>query len=347
MITSILTSFKDSISQKATNPFLGTYLGVWLLRNWDLVYAVFNFDKGDNLQTRLAYIDHYYSHYPFLKNLVCNIAIAFGVLLATYLVLGVSRIIVKAYNEVFTPFLSKLFDKTSIVTRERHQLEVDANTELEDKIDEIREDKSKLQAENIKYEKENEDLKIKIRSQENAIEENIGLKNYKEQLELELEKKESSDKAVKLEWNKSLGKISALEKTITSYKEDLISVLKHEEYLKQPKELRTLLEKIKSKRKLEYTPIPLVYPPLDFKLFKDSEVIDAVEYLDKNNLIEVFKTNYTLIKQNIGIHEDIHQSELINFVNLGLIRKIKHSVIDVYYSITSKGKTVYEYIENE
>lgn len=41
----IFESFVDNIKQKTTNPFFGTLILVWLVRNWELIYTLFNFDK--------------------------------------------------------------------------------------------------------------------------------------------------------------------------------------------------------------------------------------------------------------------------------------------------------------
>ena len=46
MIKDFLVSFKDNFKEKTRNPFLGTYLIVWLIRNWELIYTLFNFDQN-------------------------------------------------------------------------------------------------------------------------------------------------------------------------------------------------------------------------------------------------------------------------------------------------------------
>ena len=55
----ITSSFFDNIKDKTTNPFFGTLIFVWLVRNWDLVYTVFNFDSDCNLEDKKEFIRKY------------------------------------------------------------------------------------------------------------------------------------------------------------------------------------------------------------------------------------------------------------------------------------------------
>ena len=89
MLKKILDSSKESIIEKTKNPFLGTYLIVWLIRNWDLVYTLFNFDKGTTLGEKVGFVELYYNDISFLKNLVYNILWALLLLLCTYIILSI------------------------------------------------------------------------------------------------------------------------------------------------------------------------------------------------------------------------------------------------------------------
>lgn len=56
MIKDFLISFKDNFREKHRNPLLGTYLLVWLFRNWELLFTLFNFDKEKKLQDKIEFI---------------------------------------------------------------------------------------------------------------------------------------------------------------------------------------------------------------------------------------------------------------------------------------------------
>ena len=94
MIKDIFLSFRDNFREKVTNPFLGTYLFVWIIRNWELVYSIFNFDKTHDLEFKVQFIKSYYAENAFLMGILINILWTFGILIVTYVILNISRAIV-------------------------------------------------------------------------------------------------------------------------------------------------------------------------------------------------------------------------------------------------------------
>lgn len=145
MIKDFLISFKDNISDKTKNPFLGTYLLVWIVRNWELIYSVFNFDTSFNLKNRINYITSYYKTNNFIENLLTNIYWAFGLLVLTYILLNISRLIVNFFDKKLTPWIYKITDDNSIVLKteyDRVRLERD---DLQTRLDLERESKSRLE----------------------------------------------------------------------------------------------------------------------------------------------------------------------------------------------------------
>lgn len=48
-ISSLVDKFKEN---KIRNPFIGTYLIIWFLRNWMLFYIIRNFEEKDTLQKK-------------------------------------------------------------------------------------------------------------------------------------------------------------------------------------------------------------------------------------------------------------------------------------------------------
>ena len=335
MIKDFLISFKDSISKKATNPFLGTYFGVWLIRNWDLVYAVFNFDEVDNLQTRLAYINHYYTHCPFFENLCWNLLIAFAVLIATYTVLGLSRLIVNTYDKRIAPHISKITDSNSIVDKDVHKLVINNVNDLEQKLNQSREDKSKLQSESIKHEKELEDIKVK-------------LINYNR---LEADQKTSHERILKLEednkdlvskFNNALKNSTKANELKSLYREDLISMLQYENYYKTDKHLFETFKSLKSKSKLEYT--PLEYPINEN--YSQGEIKSTYTNLVENRSASIFKVLCERINKNIWTNNSVNSKEITDFKSKGLIIRLLSTNDETQYELTEKGKLVYQYIKN-
>ncbi|MFV1447816.1 hypothetical protein VBZ51_01645 [Maribacter sp. HS] len=180
MIKDFLISFKDNFKEKTRNPFLGTYLVVWIIRNWLLVYTLFNFDPNHNLKFKLNFIEEYYIKNDFLLNLATNILWAFAILIITYLVLNISRFIINISEKQITPLVYKISDSKSIVLKETFDNLNSEKINLEIKLEKERENKSRLQAEILRLEtkleenylnKSNKGLNIES-NKENLIESN-------------------------------------------------------------------------------------------------------------------------------------------------------------------------------
>lgn len=117
MVKDTLNSILDNIKERTTNPFLGTLIVVWLVKNWTLVYSLFYFDSSLKLQDRLDYISAYFAKHSFLINMVFVTLITLGVLVLTYFLLGVSRYLTETYERRLVPKISEWTDKTSIVLK--------------------------------------------------------------------------------------------------------------------------------------------------------------------------------------------------------------------------------------
>lgn len=120
MIKDSLNSIFDNIKERTTNPFLGTLIVVWTVHNWKLVYSMFYFDKSLKLEERLHYIDKYFNDRPFVWDLLIVVVITIVVLLFTYSMLTVSRLITDTQERMLLPLISKWTDKTSVVLKTEH-----------------------------------------------------------------------------------------------------------------------------------------------------------------------------------------------------------------------------------
>lgn len=145
MVKDFLISFSDNFKEKAKNPFLGTYLLVWLIRNWDLAYTIFNFDKDSTLDDKKTFISNYYQNGDFICNLGSNILWAFAILITTYLLLNISRLIVNLSEKRLTPWIYQITDSKSIVLKTEYERIRAENDDLQTRLDKERESKSRLE----------------------------------------------------------------------------------------------------------------------------------------------------------------------------------------------------------
>lgn len=120
MIKDSLNSILDNIKERTTNPFLGTLIVVWVVHNWNLVYSMFYFDSAFKLQDRLSYINKYFNNKPFIWNLLIVVGITIVVLLFTYLMLSISRLITDTHERIVLPLISKWTDENSVVSKEKY-----------------------------------------------------------------------------------------------------------------------------------------------------------------------------------------------------------------------------------
>lgn len=121
MIKDLLVSFKDNIKAKTTNPFFGTLIVVWIIHNYKFVYTVFNFRASTGLDDRLTFIGTYLESDKFLPNLIWCIGYAILVLLATYILMNFSRLIVYFFDKKITPWIKKITDSKSIVSKDEYE----------------------------------------------------------------------------------------------------------------------------------------------------------------------------------------------------------------------------------
>lgn len=180
MIKDFLVSFTDNFKEKTRNPFLGTYLLVWFIRNWELVYTLFNFDKDSNLNYKKEFIYNYYKENDFISNLFINILWSFGLLILTYLLLNLSRFIVNLFEKKLTPWIYKVTDSKSIVLKESYDKLKSEKNILELNLEKERESKGRLQTEISKLEKKIEESNSFLNSKKetpklNKLEDEINL----------------------------------------------------------------------------------------------------------------------------------------------------------------------------
>lgn len=168
MVKSLIGSFSENLIEKSRNPFLGTYALVWLVRNWVIVYTLFNFDKELKMQDRIDFISCYFFNNSLLENLGINILWALGLLVLTYLLLNISRFIVNFSEKQVTPRVYEITDKNSIVTKDVYNKALERINDLETVVDNER--KRRFEAERRADEIEKKQLNENIISKEGTPE---------------------------------------------------------------------------------------------------------------------------------------------------------------------------------
>ncbi|RBQ05847.1 hypothetical protein [Pedobacter miscanthi] len=138
MVKDTLNSMLDNIKERTTNPFLGTFVIVWIVKNWKLVYSLFYFDSAFTLPKRLAYIERYFNEKSFWCNMLVVVGFTILVLVITYILLALSRLLTEFYDKMVVPKIAKITDKSSIVLKSKYNELEEAFKLLEKRYEEER-----------------------------------------------------------------------------------------------------------------------------------------------------------------------------------------------------------------
>jgi hypothetical protein len=200
MIKDFLISFKENFKEKTRNPFLGTYLIVWIIRNWLLVYTLFNFDKKHDLDFKINFIKTYYYENDFITNLLTNILWSFALLILTYVLLNASRFIINLSEKQITPWIYKITDSKSIVLKEEYDRLKQEKNLIENKLEDERENRVKLLNEISRLENRIDELSLDNREkpQVTSIEKGNSQKSNIEIYQEKLKHNDYTDKFI--EW---------------------------------------------------------------------------------------------------------------------------------------------------
>ncbi len=161
MIGNALTSFFDNLATKTRNPFLGTFAVIWLVRNWALVFAIFNFDESFDLEQKLDYVARKLPGDSFLLEFGINVLWTFAALIATYTLINASRAITNLFEKRLTPWIYRYTDYGSLVPKTEYQSILERIQELQSKLDSEIQERIKAQNEKDRIEEE-----LTLRSQE-------------------------------------------------------------------------------------------------------------------------------------------------------------------------------------
>ncbi len=161
MIKELLISFKENLESKTSNPFFGTLILIWIIKNWNLFYSIFNFDPKTPLKLKQEFITNHFKKHPFLETLGICVLKAIVFLIIAYLLINLSRLIINFFEKKVTPIMYKWTDKNSIVLRSVLDSSEEERQRLEKRLEEERAAKLKLQSDYDRLETRITDLLTK------------------------------------------------------------------------------------------------------------------------------------------------------------------------------------------
>lgn len=120
-MNAILPSFKLDLTdaKEPRNHFIITYLVVWFIRNWYILFAVFNFEEECTLVDRLSFIQNYYQQNNFLEGIICNILWTIVAFVSGLILILLSKLILNYSNDKLVPIIDKLTEDERVVSRDK------------------------------------------------------------------------------------------------------------------------------------------------------------------------------------------------------------------------------------
>lgn len=273
-----------SVKDRFTNPFLGTFLFVWIVRNWSLVYGLFIFDKACDMIYKLNYVKEHFKNYRVLEEFKINLLWTLGIVVLVYLSLAMFQYITNFYQLGIKKINSR-FDKINIESKTHY---IKLNNQFKVITD--------------KYEKltlENNELITDLHIKETEV---LDLKA--KQLDFSLTIKHSI---------KSYLNIFPYINLIDPRIDDALLHLEHHNFIESSKkwiEESDLQQLFKERLALMFT-----FPPYGTKLCKYLEVLYLNHLLINDELEEIKKEHYKSRKEKLEKESSDIQPKEIEYFN--------------------------------
>lgn len=137
MILDSVSSFIDNLKAKVSNPFFGTLVAVWLVRNWNLVYGLFIFDDDCAMNDKFEFVRNHFNGKSIYNELWINITITFGLLILGYILLIASRFLANLVEHRITPNINKVAASNLVANKDvLNELEIQLLKKTSDLINE-------------------------------------------------------------------------------------------------------------------------------------------------------------------------------------------------------------------
>lgn len=136
-MTEHISSFIDNIKQKSTNPFFGTLILVYIIRNWELIYSLFVFDDECTHANKIHYIYNYLHVNSDKVNILYNVLIAILAYVIGLIVIIGTRFTVDFKDNTIIPWLYNKSISDKVVNKDDYiEMTKQRDTFLDDLIKE-------------------------------------------------------------------------------------------------------------------------------------------------------------------------------------------------------------------
>lgn len=149
-----LSSLSDNFKNRFRDPFLGTFLVVWLVHNAEFLFWLFSFEDGFELDVKLNRLFGYFKENPFGWNLLQDVGWTFLVLISTFFLKGIGLILKELYEEKAVKEIQVLLKSSKVVAKTKYDRLEQERDQLEERYEKTRKEKIEAQGEHSKMETE-------------------------------------------------------------------------------------------------------------------------------------------------------------------------------------------------
>lgn len=280
-----LEKLYDGLTERLKSSFLSTFIIIWLIHHWRLVFILFNFDPYYFLDSKIIKIENYIEHEGIFHLWVEPLIWTFISLLSFYCFSSLSEILYIAYHNVRKKIYKK-WDNKKIKTIDEYLEKVEENEKLQQVVSDIEKRRDSLVTQNQRIEKEisQERVSNTVLSKQ-IIEKDIQLStNEKAISTIEKEKEASKNRIIELvQENVKLKKDSSEYQKLKPKKTtDLKSVFGTSDWNLEFKNPEGKL--VKEQFHLS--------SPNTFKVGQESIELTNIEFNQTEGIIEFYKNNF-------------------------------------------------------
>lgn len=188
MINEILISFSNQI-KKSRNPFFGTFIIVWIIRNWQFLITLFYLNQYPTMDEKFSVLQNYFADRSVLLGFFNTAWISLLAITVSYFLLNASRVITNLFENRLTPFIHKITAPKTIVLKSLYEQLMHERDKLETKFDEERKKRVDVQSDRDNLDQQLKELRTQSvlmpdpASVLNKPKENAEIKNIFEQME--------------------------------------------------------------------------------------------------------------------------------------------------------------------
>lgn len=117
----VIDQLKNSVKhlyERVSSPFGGTFISVWTIHNWKLIYSFFTFDEKQRLWERIGTLEFYIERINWWDGFTFPLLITFAVIIIYNILTNAGLIISVWFNKWSKPFIYELVDKNKLATKE-------------------------------------------------------------------------------------------------------------------------------------------------------------------------------------------------------------------------------------